>query len=59
MYEHLWYLLVAIMGGIVTLKKSIVKYICNRVEEMISTDRVYVKFQYFAICFNKVIQDML
>jgi len=58
MYEHLWYLLVAIMGGIVTLKKSIVKYICNRVEEMISTDRVYVKFQYFAIYFNKVIQDM-
>jgi len=59
MYEQPWYLLVAIMGGIVTLKKSIVKYICNRVEEMISTDRVYVKFQYFAIYFNKVIQDML
>jgi len=59
MYEQLWYLLVAIMEGIVTLKKSIVKYISNIVEEMISTDRVYVKFQYFAIYFNKIIQDML
>ena len=27
MYELIWYLLVAIMGGIVALKKSIVEYI--------------------------------
>jgi len=40
MYEQLWYLFVAIMEGIVTFKKSIVKYICYKVEEMISTDRV-------------------
>jgi len=46
-------------GGIVTLKKSIVKYICYKVEEMISNDRVYVKFQYFAIYVNKVIQDTI
>jgi len=59
MYEQLWYLFAAIMGGIVTLKKSIVKYICYKVEEMISTDKVYVKFQYFAIYVNKVIQDMI
>jgi len=57
MYELLWYLFVAIMGGIVTLRKSIVKYICYRVDEIISTDRVYIMFQYFAIYFNKIIQD--
>ena len=27
MYEQLWYLFVAIIGGIVTLKKSIVQYV--------------------------------
>jgi len=43
----------------VTLKRSIVKYICYKVEEMISNDRVYVKFKYFAIYVNKVIQDMI
>jgi len=59
MYEQLWYLFVAIMGGIVTLKKSLVKYICYKVEEMISTDRVYVKFQYIAIYVNKVIPDTI
>ena len=31
------------------LKKSIVKYICYKVDEMISTYGVYVTFQYFAI----------
>jgi len=59
MYEQLWYLFVAIMRGIVTLKKSIVQYIFYKVEENISTNRVYVKFQYFAIYFNKVIQDTI
>ena len=59
MYEQLWSLFAAIMGGIVTLKKNIVKYICYKVEEMISNDRVYVKFQYFAIYVNKVIQDTI
>jgi len=49
MYELFWYLFVAIMGGIVTLKKSIVKYIYYKVDEMISTYEAYVMFQYFAI----------
>ena len=57
MYELFWYLFVAIMGGIVTLKKSIVKYIYNKVDEMISTYEAYVMFQYFAIYFNKIIQN--
>jgi len=43
----------------VTLKTSIVKYICYKVEEMISTDRGYVMFQYFAIYVNKVIPDTI
>jgi len=49
MYELLWYLFIAIMEGIVALKKSIVKYICYKVNEMISIYGVYVMFQYFAI----------
>jgi len=49
MYELLWYLFVAIMGGMVALKKSIVKYIYYNVDEMISTYGVYVMFQYFPI----------
>jgi len=59
MYELLWYLFVAIMGGIVTLRKSIVKYICYKVDEIISTNRVYIMFQYFAIYFNKIIRDRI
>ena len=59
MYELLWYLFIAIMGGIVTLKKSIVKYIYYKVNEMISTYRVYVRFQYFAIDFNNINQDTI
>jgi len=59
MYKLLWYLFVAIMEGIVTFKKSIVKYIYYKVDEIISTYRVYVMFQYFVIYFNKIIQDMI
>jgi len=47
------------MEGIVTFKKSIVKYIYYKVDEIISTYRVYVMFQYFVIYFNKIIQDMI
>ena len=42
-----------------TFKKSIVKYICYKVDKMISTYRVYVMFQAFVIYFNKIIQDMI
>jgi len=59
MYKLLWYLFVAIMEGIVTFKKSIVKYIYYKVDEIISTYRIYVMFQYFVIYFNKIIQDMI
>ena len=41
MYELLWYLFVAIMEGIVTFKKSIVKYIYYKVDEIISTYRCH------------------
>ena len=44
---------------LVTFKKSIVKYIYYKVDEIISTYRVYVMFQYFVIYFNKIIQDMI
>ena len=57
MYELFWYLFVAIMGGIVTLKNSTVKYIDYKVDEMISPYEAYVMFQYFAIYFNKIIQN--
>ena len=42
-----------------TLKKSIVKYICYKVNKIITTDRVYVMFQYFPIYFNNIIQDTI
>ena len=43
-----------------TLKKSIVKYIYYyKVDEMISTYRAYVRFQYFAMDFNKIIQNTI
>jgi len=47
------------MEGIVALKKSIVEYICYKVDEMISTYGVYVMFQNFSIYFNKIIQDRI
>jgi len=59
MYELLWYLFVAIMEGIVTFKKSVVKYVCDKVDKMISTYRVYVMFQYLAVYPKKIIQDMI
>jgi len=58
-YELLWYLFVAVLGRIITLKTSIAKYVFNKVDGMISTYEVYVIFQYFAIYFNKVIQDTI
>jgi len=59
MYELLWYFFVAIIEGIMTFKKSIVKYICYKVDKMISPYRVHLMFQYFAIYFNKIIQDKI
>jgi len=47
------------MGDIVTLKKSIAKYIYYKVNKMISTYRVYGRFQYISIDFNKIIQDTI
>jgi len=57
MYELLWFLFLAIIGGILTLKKRIVEYMCKKLNETISTYRVqvYVIIQYFAICFKKII----
>jgi len=59
MYELLGYLFVTIMEGIMTLKKSLVKYICDKVDEMISTYNAYAMFQYFAMCFKRIIQDTI
>jgi len=47
------------MEGIVASKKSIIEYIYYKVNEMISSYGVYVMFQYFAIYFNKIIQDSI
>jgi len=55
MYKLLWFLFLAIIGGILTLKKRIVEYMCKKLNETISTYRVYVMFQYFAIYFKKII----
>jgi len=42
-----------------TLKNSIVKYIYYKVDEIISTYEAYIMFQYFAIYFNKIIQNTI
>ena len=55
----LWYLFVATIEAIVTFKKSIVKYICYKVDKMISPYRVHLMFQYFTIYFNKIISDKI
>jgi len=42
-----------------TLEKCVVKYIWYKVDEMILTYRVCAMFQYFAIYFNRIIQDTI
>ena len=59
MYEKLWCLFVAILGGIVTLKKSTTQYIFYKVDQGISTYGVHVIFQFFSIYFNRMIQDII
>ena len=52
MYKQIWHLFVAIGGGIVILKPSIVKYVLYKPEKMISTYGVHIIFQYFVIYFD-------
>jgi len=42
-----------------TVKMRIVKYISYELDEMISADVTYIRFQYFVIYFNEVIQDTI
>jgi len=43
----------------VTVKMRILKYISYKLDEMISANETYIRFQYFVIYFNKVIQDTM
>jgi len=59
MYELLWYLFVAILEGSMVLKTSRAEYRAYKQYTIISAHGVYVRFQYFLIYFNYVIQDAL
>ena len=52
MYEDFWYWFVAIVEGVVTVKMRIVKYVFYKLDEKISANGVYIRFQYFLIYFN-------
>ena len=59
MYEVFWYLIIAMLEVVVTVKMGIVKYISDKLAEMISADEAYIIFQYFVIYLNQVIQDTI
>ena len=44
---------------VVTMKMRIVKYIADKLAGIISTDETYIRFQYFVIYLNRVIQDTM
>ena len=54
-YELLWYVLAASLGGTVTGKKSTSKYLLYILDRIISTYGVDVIFQCLIFYFNKVI----
>ena len=59
MYEEFWYLIIAMLEVVVTVKMGIVKYISDKLADMISADEAYIIFQYFVIYLNQVIQDTI
>ena len=54
-----WYLIIAILEVVVTVKTRIVIYISYKLDEMISAGESYIRFQYFVIYLNWVIQDTI
>ena len=52
-------MIIAILGVVVTVKTRIVIYISYKLDEMISADEAYIRFQYFVIYLKWVIQDTL
>ena len=52
MCEVFWYLIIAILEVVVTVKMRIVKYISYILDEMISADDSDIRFQYFVIYLN-------
>ena len=59
MCEVFWHLIIARLEVVVTVKMGIVKYISNKLAGMISTDEAYIRFQYFVIYLNLLIQDTM
>ena len=59
MCEVFWYLIIAMLEVVVTVKIEIAKYIADKLAEMISADQGYIRFQYFVIYLNQVIQDTI
>ena len=47
---YYWY--VAMLEDVVTVKTRIVKYIVYKLDQMISANGVYLRFQYFLIYFD-------
>jgi len=52
MFEVFWYWFIAMLKGGVTVKMRIVTYVSYKLDEMISADKAYIRFQYFVIYFN-------
>ena len=52
-------MIIAILKVVVTVKMRIVKYIFYKLDEMISTNDADIRFQYFVIYLNKMIQDTI
>ena len=59
MCEVFWYLIIAMLEVVVPVKMEIAKYISDKMAEMISADEAYIRFQYFVIYLNWVIQDTI
>ena len=53
------YFIIAILKVVVTIKLRIVKYILYKLDEMISADEAYIRFEYFVIYLNWVIQNII
>ena len=59
MCEVFWYLIIAMLEVVITVKTEIAKYIFDKLAEMISADKAYIRFQYFVIYLKWVIQDTI
>ena len=59
MCEVFWYLIIAMLKVVIPVEMEIAKYISDKLAEMISADETYIRFQYFVIYLNWVIQDTI